>query len=275
MSRGTSGTALSLQRRLMADSPNSIAVAISVLRAQRVRKPAPGGSADIDHSGLLPVLDTLRESGVGGLPGEKPRLAAYREYLETVDPDELSRDAALAYWLNLYNAGALWLAAEAQHEGKATVLRVRGGFQRPWAMTGDEELSLHAIEHGKLRRFKDPRIHAALVCGSASCPTLRLQPYTGTDLDAQLDEQMRSFLANGGAAVDREAQTLRLSRVFLWYGRDMTRPQRMPTFLPARKRTVARAISAWLSDEDRSWVCSTKPRVEYTTYDWGLACSIA
>ena len=46
---------------------------------------------------------------------------------------------------------------------------------------------LDDIEHGKVRRFGDPRIHSALVCGSVSCPTLRFEPYEGDRLDASAD----------------------------------------------------------------------------------------
>ena len=83
----------------------------------------------------------------------------------------------LAFWLNLYNAGALALAADTLSAGENTVLRIPGAFDAPWAMVGGESLSLNDIEHGKIRRFGDPRIHAALVCGSASCPTLRYEPF--------------------------------------------------------------------------------------------------
>lgn len=43
----------------------------------------------------------------------RPALGAYRSTLETVEPDRLTAEEALAFWLNLYNAGALDLAAEA------------------------------------------------------------------------------------------------------------------------------------------------------------------
>jgi hypothetical protein len=154
------------------------------------------------------------------------------------------------------------------------VLRVPGAFDRPWATISGEELSLNAIEHGKIRRFGDPRIHGALVCGSVSCPTLRYQPF-GPDLNEQLDDQMASFLAGGGAAVDRLSGTLRLSWIFLWYGGDFVRPKRMPTWLPARKRDLARVIARWLPADDAAWVLTSSPTVDYADYDWGLACSIA
>ena len=220
------------------------------------------------------MLEDLGQRGISFLPECRPFLLEYRDRLATVDPDSLSSDEALAYWLNLYNAGALALAAEAMTDGEDSVLRVPGAFDDRWATVQGESLSLNDIEHGKIRRFGDPRIHAALVCGSVSCPTLRLEPYAG-GVDGQLEDQMRSFLAMGGAAVLRDAGTLRLSRVFLWYGRDLVAPRRMPTLLPARKRSIATAIAPWLTPDDAAWVHMTKPTVEFAPYDWALACSIA
>ncbi|MEA2009930.1 MAG: DUF547 domain-containing protein [Actinomycetota bacterium] len=258
----------------MADEPNPIAVAISIFRARRVRRPDPSGTGEVESTDLGHVLETLRSDGISALPNERARLDAFRDRSQDVDPDSLSRDGALAFWLNLYNAGALAVASDAFESGATTVLRTPGVFDAMWATIAGESLSLNDIEHGKIRRFGDPRIHGALVCGSASCPTLRYEPF-GENLDAQLDDQMRSFLAGGGAAIDRTTGTLRLSRIFLWYGGDFTRPNRMPTLLPSRKRALAEVVAGWLPDADADWVVSTSPKVEYATYDWGLACSIA
>lgn len=259
----------------MTDQPNPWRVAWSILRARRTRKPSPSGSGRVDHSSLGAVLAVVGGSGIRSLPDHRAALLAYRDRLESTDPDTLSRDGALAYWTNLYNTGALAMAAEAQEEGRDTVLRVPGGFARPWARIAGEELSLDDIEHGKIRRFGDPRIHGALVCGSASCPTLRHEPYDGDHLDGQFAEQMRTFLANGGARTDQGRGVLRLSRVFLWYGGDFTRPGRMPTWLPAGKQQLAAAVSAWLPQDDAAWVAANRPAVEFAPYDWSLACSIA
>lgn len=249
-------------------------VAWSVVRATRTRRPAPAGGREVDHGDLAPILGELKSEGVGELPRLRGEIGRYRKALEAVDPDELSRSHALAYWLNLYNAGALDLAAEAAAGGRSTVLRVPGGFSRPWTTVAGELLSLDAIEHGKLRRFGDPRIHGALVCGSASCPTLRYEPYDGADVDAQLEEQMRAFLGGGGVIADRDGGRLHLSRIFLWYGADFVRPHRMPAWIPASKRSIAAAIEPWLSDDVGDWVTTTRPAVGFQPYDWSLACSI-
>jgi hypothetical protein len=259
----------------MTNQPNPARVAAAIVRAQLKRRPGPSGDGTFDHAALQPILGDLRRNGLDALPNHRARLASYRDRLEMLDPDAFTRAGALAFWLNLYNAGALDLAASAHAAGKQTVLRVPGAFAATWANVAGERLSLNDIEHGKIRRFGDPRIHGALVCGSASCPTLRYEPFDGTRVDTQLDDQMRTFLAGGGAEVDRERGVVRLSRVFRWYGGDFTRPGRMPTWVPARKTTLRAAVAEWLSDEDGRWVAETGPRLEFAPYDWGLACSIA
>ena len=106
-----------------------------------------------------------------------------------------------------------------------------------------------------------------------SCPTLRAEPYEGDKLDSQLDDQMRMFLAAGGAV--RHDGKLSLSRVFLWYGADFVRPDRMPTWVPASRKAVGRAAVGWLGSEAAEWYERTEPRVVFQSYDWGVGCAVA
>ena len=258
----------------MTDQPNFLAFAWAIARARRVHRPQPIGDRWVRSDDYAGVLDALRANGVEVLSSQRTVLTSFRNQMEEVDADSLSREGALAFWLNLYNAGALDLAAEALAVGESTVLRVPGAFDTPWAMVGGESLSLNDIEHGKIRRFGDPRIHAALVCGSVSCPTLRYEPFDDS-VASQLDDQMRTFLSSGGAAIDRGAGRLELSRLFLWYGGDFVRPRRMPAWLPARRRDLPRAIARWLPADDAEWVLASSPSVAFAPYDWGLACSVA
>ena len=126
-------------------------------------------------------------------------------------------------------------------KGKSDALQAQ--WQAEKETVGQLQTLREEIEHAKIRRFRDPRIHAALVCGSVSCPTLRREPFSGAGIDAQLEAQMRSFLEHGGAVADRPSNALSLSRVMLWYGGDFTRPNRMPTNLrrcpPASTQAIA------------------------------------
>ena len=180
------------------DGPNPITVGVSVVKSLRVRKPRWHSTAPApDYGRLGLVLDTVRRHGVPALGGLLDELDDYTADVSTIAPTELSRMDALAYWLNLYNAGALTLAGEATATNERSVLRLPGAFTRPFTIVEGESVSLNDIEHGKIRRFGEPRIHSALVCGSASCPTLRYEPFDGGRLDSQLDDQMGSFLAGG------------------------------------------------------------------------------
>lgn len=256
------------------NGPNPLQVAWSIVRATRRRRPAPQGTGTIDHTGFRPILDVLAQNGVAALCDVRPDLDTYRGSLQTIDPDTLGRDEGLAFWLNLYNAAGLELAAEAFAQGQESVLRIPGAFNRPVVTITGEHLSLTDLEHGKIRRFHDPRIHAALVCGSVSCPTLRYEPFEGDYLDRQLDQQLRYFLQAGGAVADRERNELRLSRVLLWYGGDFLRPQRMPTWIPAPRKALVKSLLPWLADDVGGWVETSKPKVLFQSYDWSLGCAI-
>lgn len=218
------------------------------------------------------MLAALQSEGIAALRSRRRVLEVTIAGAAGHDPDRLDRAEALAFWLNLYNTGGLMLAAAALEEGRSTVLRMAGAFTDRFVTVAGERLSLTDIEHGKIRRFQDPRIHTALVCGSVSCPTLRAEPFTGARLGDQLDEQARRFLTTGGAV--RNGENLSLSRIFLWYGADYGRPHRMPAFLPVSKRRVAAALVPWMESDLAAWVAESEPPVSYQPYDWGLACSV-
>jgi hypothetical protein len=108
-----------------------------------------------------------------------------------------------------------------------------------------------------------------------SCPTLRDEPFNGTVLDKQLDDQMRTFLTRGGARLDRSNNVLHLTRVLKWYGGDFVRPQAMPTLRPAGASSISMAIIPWLDPLDAAQVIVERPSVAFASYDWGLGCSVA
>jgi len=256
------------------DQPNSLRVGLSMLRALRLRHPRPAGTAVVDHGRYRLLLQALEVGGIEALAAHRSDLDAYLEQLSSVDPDLLSPSEALAYWINLYNAGAQRLALIARQQEKPTVLRVKDGFFRPFVKVAGEDLSLNDIEHGKVRRFKEPRIHGALNCCSISCPKLRKEPYRGETLDTQLEEQMRRFLDRGGLVVDRARGRLQLSRIFLWFGGDFSRPERMPTWLPARRQALLKSVSCWVSADTAGWLLESEPTLVFQEYDWGLRCTV-
>jgi hypothetical protein len=256
------------------DRPNLLASSVAILWSFRLRGPRPEGSGTVDHRPYAALLDITRRSGLSALAERRDDLQAYLTQLAAFDPDDLDRDEALAYWLNLYNAGAQQLALDAFDRGLATVLRVGRAFERPFIKVAGERMSLHDVENGKIRRFGDPRIHAALNCASRSCPPLPPEPFVGADLDDRLDDRMRRFLRGGGLVADREAGRVTLSKVFEWFGSDVVRPERMPLVLPASPDAVLGALDRWIDDDTRRWLQATDPTVSFQRYDWRLGSEV-
>ncbi len=259
----------------MSTTPNPISAAWSMLRARRVSRPRPSGTGTVDHTAFGSVLVRLAQDGIGSFGSADAELGSYRASASAIDPDQLPRGEALAFWINVYNAGAIGSAASAFNASEDSVLRIPGAFSRPWVTIAGEKLSLDDIEHGKIRRFGDPRIHGALVCGSISCPTLRGAPFTGEDIEAQLEDQMRSFMMRGGGQIDRTVNAVTLSRVLKWYGRDFVSPSKMPTIIPASSSTIRNAVSEWFDEEDRLYIRENQPPVRFASYDWSLGCAVS
>ncbi|HET6463289.1 MAG TPA: DUF547 domain-containing protein, partial [Candidatus Krumholzibacteria bacterium] len=116
-------------------------------------------------------------------------------------------------------------------------------------------ITLGYIEAKILRRdFHDPRVHLALVPAAAAAPMLRNEPYEGTKLDAQLDDQARKFLASPrNFRIDRAKKEVRVSEIFRWYADDFA---------------VQKFAGPYVNDADRAFLSGA--RVTYLPYDWTL-----
>lgn len=153
-----------------------------------------------------------------------------------VTPNELQDDATrIAFFLNLYNV--LVLHGAAALGVRSSVLEEPSFFSAIAYRVGDAILTPDRIEHGLLRKNAvhlghrtlpssdpahafapsrvEPRIHAALVCASESCPPIAF--YEPTRLDAQLDLAMRHFV---NAQVRVEGRRAHLPLVFGHYAAD-------------------------------------------------------
>ena len=202
-------------------------------------------------------------------------LDAYLADLQAVTPEVMeqwSREQRLAFWINAYNAYTLQLIV--QHYPVKSIKDVGSLLTRVW----DKEfipleafhpkgkrtkLSLNHIEHDILRRdFHDSRIHAAINCASESCPALRAEPYIAARLDAQLDEQVRLWLADESRNhFDPENGAIEISAIFDWFQADFTRD--------------AGSVEAWIAiyapEKIAAWLKDAKDvKVSYLDYSWKL-----
>jgi len=143
--------------------------------------------------------------------------------LEAYPIDQLeTHEEKLSFYINAYNIFAIRLIID---NWPVKSIKDIGPFYLPvWrnqvGYLGGEPVTLHHIEHVILRSMNEPRIHMAIVCASISCPDLRQEPYTAKQLNGQLDDQVKQFLANSSKGMKIENDLLRVSKIFKWFAKD-------------------------------------------------------
>ncbi len=160
--------------------------------------------------------------------------------LAQVDPGALRGDAErLAFWINLYNVLAIHGVLALGIRG--SVMEIPGFFGLVAYRIGGHVLTLDDIENGAIRAnsphpalgrapFRsgdprrawamsrvDPRVHAALVCASESCPAVGF--YDADLLDAQLDSAAANWV-NGDVRVNAAKGRIELPITFRYFAAD-------------------------------------------------------
>ena len=114
----------------------------------------------------------------------------------------------------------------------------------------------------RLRTGKVPwydLVAAALVCAARSCPPLRREAYTGDEVEGQLDDNTRRWLADTALNQFGAGGRAEVSPIFKWYREDFERyPGGLAGFL--RKYApvaVAEGVQGSLD-------------IRFNDYDWGL-----
>jgi hypothetical protein len=197
-----------------------------------------------------------------------PEFPRYLDALARAQPDALSEKEQLAFWINAYNAYTIQLVnAHGERQSIRNIDKTLGIVKAmgPWkeeiVRAGGRTLSLDAVENEIIRkRFREPRIHFALVCAAVSCPPLRSEAYTGERLEAQLEDQARVFIASSPSKnrVDVATSTVYRSPIFGWYKDDFT---------PDVDRFFARYVT---DPAARAVLAGGKFKVVETEYDWSL-----
>ncbi|MBX9600068.1 MAG: DUF547 domain-containing protein [Bryobacteraceae bacterium] len=170
-----------------------------------------------------------------------------------------TRNAELAYWINAYNAFITEGVVRAYPTSgvlKIGLIPFRFFTTKDYT-AGGRRMSLKFLEDEIIRaKYKEPRIHFAIVCASLSCPKLAPRAYTEENLEQMLEAQTRQFFAerrNLEIAGDRVI----VSKLLDWYKGDFPPIlELLNRYAPEPRRRALQAIRA--------------PRVEYRGYDWSI-----
>lgn len=224
-------------------------------------------SSYVDGQGLVDY-DTLQAN--------RAELDSFNASVQLTSPstyESWSEEEQIAFLINAYNSITLKSIID-ESPIKASIKDITGVWRFKKHGILQDQQTLNNIEHDILRaNFNEPRIHAALVCAAISCPYLRQEPFTGENLDAQLDDQSKIFISRPEAfEIDREKNEVRLSEIFNWFGQDWIPSYGTEEGFAGSKneRAVLNFISGYLSEADSEFLKAGGYKISYTDYDWSL-----
>lgn len=246
---------------------------------------AGAGAVEFDHShaGYDALLKLFVADDRVDYPGLKSDPSALNHYLDSIAGiseatfNAWTESEQLAFLINLYNAATLKLIID--HYPVKSIKDIGSFFKGPWdqpvVRLFGKTITLDNLEHDIIRKdYSEPRIHMALVCAAKGCPPLRSEAYVADQLDAQLDDQSRRFLASpAGLRIDRGEKIVYFSSIFKWYGKDFIDRFSPATGFPGldkTERAVAHFSSGYLSTADGDYLKSGGYSVKYLDYDWSL-----
>jgi len=234
---------------------------VSVSSSAQENKPASGS---IDHS----LFDSLLQRHVNegrvsytGFARDITVLNQYLTQLATTDINSYGREEQLAFYINAYNAFTIKLIVN--NIGKIKSIR---DINKPWDTkewkVAGNVLSLNDIEHEILRKkFKEPRIHFAIVCASIGCPDLANRVFAGENIDVALTAATRRFFSSP-KHLQVAGNTVKLSKIFEWFGDDFK--QGSGSILDFVARYSPTTVAAQLTATGKN------VRIKYLDYDWNL-----
>jgi len=240
--------------------------------------PDSPAAAQFDHSLWDRVLrDQVSRGTVDGIElnvlnyrgvAQDPRFEQYVTALAEAEVERLHPNEQLALYINAYNALCVGLIVRwcQQHNGQLpkSINDLSEGNQQVWDLpagtVAGSPCTLNDIEHTILRqRWKEPRVHASIVCASASCPDLRNEAFVAAHINRQMDEQCVSWLNNAKKGVGLEGNTLTASRILMWFSSD---------FEHGNNSSVDWAMQ-YLSDQHPAKGRTTKNPL-FLSYSWEL-----
>ncbi len=227
-------------------------------------------AADFDHSIYDQILKTyVNDQGLvdyNGIAGDQS-FKMYLEALKTAQPDSMSRDGQLAFWINAYNAVTIDKVIKWKPRKSVRETFVPGVWTGTKFFTTREHtvagklLSQDDIEHEILRKqLKEPRIHFAIICASSGCPPLPRFAYTEENVQTMLEKETRNYInSERGTQIDSDRNALYLSRLFDWFAGDFE----------SKSGSVKNFMKPYLNERTLAF-WAKEPEIKYLQYDWSL-----
>lgn len=173
-------------------------------------------------------VDDAGRVDFAGLAADPDALLHYLNYVAEVSPgshpEEFpTRPAKLAYYINAYNALAMYNVIDSGIPGTLSGLRKFYFFVLKRLRVGGTWISLYDLENDIIRPLGEARVHFALNCMAVSCPRLPRKPFTAEHLDRQLDREARYFFAEDrNLRIDPEGKAVTVSEILEFYEQDFT-----------------------------------------------------
>lgn len=189
-----------------------------------------------------------------------PEVGELMAALALADPETMSREQQLAFYINSYNL--LAVAGIVAGRSPASFLGRARFFRFSTYQLGDQRLSLQALEHDKILPLAEPRIHFAIVCASQSCPKLRAEAYSAERLQRQLDDNARDFLSDSSKnRFDKSQRIAWVSKIFDWYREDFEE----------HAGSVQAYMANYVADPEVAALLRQQAfSIRYLDYDWSL-----
>lgn len=243
-----------------------VAPIVTPLRAQQ---------RTVDHSAFDALLHAHVKGGMVDYDAfaKAPEFKSYLAKLAATDPATLPKPEQLALWYNAYNAFTIQLInshgerKSIRNINKTFGVKAYGPWKEKLAVVGGKAYGLDEIEQDIIRKqYQEPRGHFALVCAAMGCPPLRNEAYVASRLDAQLDDQARTFLRLSPSKnrVDVASRTVFVSPIFVEF-RDYIKD------FGGSHATVGKFIATYYAPgAERDLLNSGDFTVKVTNYDWTL-----
>jgi uncharacterized membrane protein YdjX (TVP38/TMEM64 family) len=224
------------------------------------------GGAAFDHSAfdklLRKYVDDDGRVDYRALKRDDKRLDGYIHSIARADFDKLDRDEKLAFLINAYNAFTLRLILD--HYPVDSIKEIPSDKRwkhKRWRI-GSRVLSLDQIEHEEIRpKFKEPRIHFALVCAAVGCPKLLNRAFIADLLEDQLEQQtVYAHRSGRWFAFGPGDDVVSLTQLYKWYGSDFKQ----------NAGSVLKFAARYSKDLKKAVESERKLKIKWLDYDWKL-----